>query len=617
MIKKVLLTFFGAFLTLSLFAAKAWKGILTVTQPDGTTLEIKLHGDEHCHYRTTTDGAIIVQKDGAYYLARIDEKGDSYPSTILAHNWDRRNNAEQLFVAQQNRIAFYNKINQTYTTVSPTREPVQQTVTTFPSIGSPKALVILAQFSDVKFRVNQPLKAFEQYLNAEMLEDLGNYNTNNNGSVKNYFRDMSHGKYTPQFDVYGPVTLNKTMADYGGNVNNKDKGDRVLIADAINAVKSQISDLKSYDSNKDGYIDLVYVIYAGYGENAGAPEDCLWPKSFSYSLDLGNGLRVGRCGISNELIAFEGAFDKSNDPTTLRINGIGLFCHEFSHCLGLPDFYPTVDLSKIDPVSGNRSYNDYDNLGMEQWSLMDYGCYARNGWCPAAYTAWEREALGWTTIPALTGNQPGVKLQALDNGGMAYRVYNDANEEKTEYYVVEFIQKSGWNAYAQASGMLLYHVDYNAGLFSLSQNAPNNQVGHPRMTVVPADGVLASSYRINEKVNGITQAQYREELAGDVFPGTANITTIDDNLSLVNFKPWVGERWNKTIKNLSLSAQKDGVSFDFAEFSTDINEVEYTDKDATSKAHQYFSITGVPMGTVRSSLPMGVYIINGKKVIIQ
>ena len=79
---------------------------------------------------------------------------------------------------------------------------------------------------------------------------------------------------------------------------------------------------------------------------------CQWELSasdFNKALTL-NGVKIDKFGVFNEL----NGFDMS------RIDGIGTFCHEFSHCLGLPDFYCTT-------------YAGY--FGMSDWSLMDYGCY--------------------------------------------------------------------------------------------------------------------------------------------------------------------------------------------------------------------------------------------------
>ena len=83
--------------------------------------------------------------------------------------------------------------------------------------------------------------------------------------VKRYFETSSHGLFTPQFDVVGPVTLPESQDYYG-----KDEGSKKDInftqfcLDAIAAVDDQI-DFNVYDNDGNGTAELVCIIYAGYG----------------------------------------------------------------------------------------------------------------------------------------------------------------------------------------------------------------------------------------------------------------------------------------------------------------------------------------------------------------
>lgn len=586
--KKLLFTALALILSVCSWAAKAWRMPLTATQPDGTALQVYQHGDEHFNWYTDKDGVILIRKADIFYIAHIDRYGKISSSNLLAHEKSQRQDAEKRAVAAQNRNLFFEKAQQRIETRAMRREPVQVNSTFFPHTGSPKAIVILAQYKDTPFSLTNPRQSFQQFLNGKgRPTDYGHGEGRNASSVQQYFKDMSFGQFTPQFDVYGPVTLPHDLAYYGGtNSNGGDEEFDKLITDACRLMDDSL-DFANYDANNDGYADLVYVVYSGYGQNMGAPKETMWPKAGTiYPSPSFDGKKIYRAGISNELIG----------NSKKMISGIGLFCHEFSHCMGLPDFYPT-DPDKPE-VRG-------DNQGMEAWSLMDDGEYTAYGYWPTAYTAWEREAMGWMTIDDLTTAQQ-VELQTIDNKGKAYRIYNDNDPNKKDYYIVQNIQPKRWNVGLESHGLLVYHVNYKASAFILSSNSVNNVKGKPRMTVIPADGLLYSSYnRDNDK--------YKEQLKGDLFPGTKNVTELTDANNLPNYKPWTGGKLNKPIYNIS--EKKGIVYFDFLKkFSTQGIVPTFSPEMTSDK--RIFSIDGKYMGTDKSILPQGIYIIGGKKVYI-
>lgn len=595
-------------------AAKAWNQPIQTRQSDGSPLTICLHGDEYFSWRTTLDGALLVNVGMDYYIAQIGKDGSLVASAQLAHNKEQRTALEQGIIDRQDRQRFFDTLAKRKRNKAIRREPVQMNSYTFPHEGEPKAIVVLAEFSDLGFTVKDPKATFEDYLNGEERPvNRGTYEHKNYGSVRSYFKTMSFGKFSPQFDIIGPVRLPETMEYYGKGANRKDGrvGEQVddLIKHVMEQVKDSIADFGAYDTDGNKIIDLVYVVYAGYGESYGAPENTLWPKSFNSLYNLGNGYTTGRCGISNELLLYPGAiFNKETNDTAPRICGIGLFCHEFSHCLGLPDFYPTV-------TPRWTNLDDYDNQGMEDWSLMDNGEYVALGYCPTAYTAWEREAMGWMSIEPLAGKQQ-VKLENIDNGGKAYKIMNDAQPNGSEYYVVQNIQKTGWNSGQSGHGMLMYHVNYDPIKFSLARNAPNNEKDKPRMTVIAADGLLNSSFKKGVKTSqGITTKIYKEQLAGDPFPGTSNKTEINDGMAYVNYAPWTGGTLGKPIYNIN---EVEGVVyFDFMEkiATTGVKTIRTTRQDETHR--RIYSLDGRYMGDSERLLPKGIYIRNRQKFVVK
>ena len=597
--KKIFITLVCLLSALSIKADKAYPFPVDIRQSDGTTLTIVLHGDEYFHFYSTADGVLLVQENGNYYVAQVNEDGTLRPTPLLAHNDGMRTAQEKEYILAQDKELFYRCAEEQIQINRVRREPVSASNLEFPHLGSPKAIVILAQFADTPFTLEAPKASFEQYFNNEgALKDMGRGEAGNISSVKDFFKAMSFGKYEPQFDVYGPVTLPDSLKKYGGsNSTGTDENMSKLFKDACTAMDDSL-DYSQYDENNDGYVDLVIIIYAGYSQSVtGNSNECLWPKSGNCNGGKYDGKSVSRFGINAELNGFPGCYSAAPYE---RINGIGTLCHEFSHCLGLPDFYPTGNAWKG------------DNQAMEFWSIMDSGNYLSNGNAPAAYTAWEREALEWLEIPTLT-EAGDLEIAPIDYGGTAYRILNDNNELGSEYFIIENIQNRGYNVRQKGHGLLVYHVNYNAAAFSLSSNSVNNQKGKPRMTVVPADGLLFAQYNINGTT--VKNSDFYNQLAGDPYPGTSMRTELNDTLDIVNFQVYTGESLNKALENISEENGKIYLTFinDFQQHLDGIAEIPAA---VVKPGHDLiYTLDGRLAGHDMMALPRGIYIKNGRKII--
>ncbi len=616
--KKTVLILITLLCHLASHASKGWPYPITVSQPDGTQLTVRINGDADFNWVSTLDGVVLKQEGNGYFVANIDTNGMLSSSGTLAHDADKRSSAEQSLCKKQDVKAFLT-VNTRPERLAATRGFGGKGSTSFfPHTGSPRAIVLLVQFANRPFKV-QPRKAFNQYLNsmADKHQDFGNAENRNTGSVKKYFSDMSGGKFKPQFDLYGPITMPKNAAYYGEGSSSMERY-RELVSEACTMMDDSL-DFSKYDADKDGNVDLVYIIYAGYGESVSSIDSTLWPKAFVCGTDIKkDGKYVRLAGISNEL---NGHPDVHYSSTSgLLINGVGLFCHEFSHCMGLPDFYPTVS-PQWTTANGKQDFDAYDNQGMEEWDVMDNGIYLYNGYSPTAYTAWEREKMGWLTIETLT-REGKVELKSIDQGGKAYRIKNDKNTNGNEYYIVENIQAKGWNYKLPASGMMVSHVEYVPWAFSVfhgGDNSVNNIKKHPRMTIVPADGYLPSSYRKVSDNSNLTapymkKKQYDEQLAGDLYPGKNNINRLTDAQNMVNYAPWTGGMLNKPIYNIAL---KNGiVTFDFLKDQTSTGIELPESATDSSNEEKIYTIDGRYVGTNMNALPKGVYIKGKKKVVV-
>ena len=462
--------------------------------------------------------------------------------------------------------------------------------------GSPRVLTILAAYQDLDFTVNNPVQAFEQYLNGDVQEDLGNHNQLNIASVRQYFEICSHGQFSPQFDVVGPVTLPQKMAFYGGSSSTgSDDKFTEFCKDAMDQARELVSDWSVYDNDGDGRVELVCVIFAGFGQNQGGADSTIWAKASVKNLKVNDQLTITRFNCCSELF-----YPQYPD----YINGTGVFIHEFSHCMGLPDLYATSSKAFV------------NNQGMESYSIMDYGLYTRNGYAPTAYTAWEQEVLGWSEMEDVSSLISDETYQLDDvlpliENGKAYKLVNSENDR--EFIVMENIQKRGLNQYVQGHGLLVYHVDYSKASVNMN-DTPNNNPGHPAVAAVPAGGLLINN-RLRGNGKQYTTEQWLATIAACPFPGTQNVTSLTTDMELPNYCFYNDNTVIPTrfmLNDITEDTQTGNVSFTIApEEPTGINVVRWNHNDAQDPI---YDLQG---RKILGPLKAGIYIVQGKKIVVK
>ena len=514
MIKKTIVTGMVALMSLAAMALPAKRGLTnTITLNDGTKVEVSLIGDEFMHYWQDAYGNKYVPTGEANVFKLADASAVSNLTTRAlarkAHVTARRsarlksNNSTDVFK------------------------------------GKKKGLVILVEFTDAKFKNSDSQTLFNRISN-----EAGYSEGYFQGSVKDYFLAQSRGQFELDFDVVGPVKLAHNMKYYGGNDSNGyDLHPEEMIVEACKGIDSKV-DFSKYDWDGDGEVDQVYVIYAGYGEADSGKENTIWPHEWqlsgaSQSMIL-DGVKVDTYACSSEL---NGAGE---------IGGIGTMCHEFSHCMGIPDMYDTG-------YSGN--------FGMGPFDLMDYGAYNEDGYKPCGYTAYERMISGWIDpIEVRKGAELSVTgMKALTEGGEAYKLINSGNED--EYFLVENRQFSGWDESLPQSGVLITHVDFDQTVWDYNMV---NTTGydpdlrftnsHQRMTIFHADNDDDSKY-YSKTQQGYTKTTY----LGDPYPykGNDSLTNLSRPSNAIYTKNSDGKKYmDVAIRNIAVTS--DGVaSMDF------------------------------------------------------
>ena len=458
--RNILLTLMLALCCLTIEAAPAHPGKRTAKLSDGTQVTLSFHGDEHISFYTDDKGQ-------AY---QINAKGIAEPVDIkeVTRIW-----TERMEAANQRRAERASRRNQAITRVG---EPSPGLT------GKKKGLVILMEFQDVKFTTENAQEVFQNIFNKEGLNDY-----NMTASVKDYFKAQSYGQFELDFDVVGPYTASQKMAYYGAPEENRnDRNPYALIQEGCQKADKEVN-YKDYDWEGNGEVNQVFVIFAGYGQNyAGADPNTIWPhESHIYNP---NG---GELILDDTVISLYACSAELEGIQGTQISGIGSACHEFSHCLGLPDFYNTADQ--------NASY------GMGSWDVMNSGCYNNNGYTPAGYTSYERMFAGWLKPTELKDMTRINGMKPLAETPEAYILYNEGN--KNEYYLLENRQNIGFDAGLSGHGLLVLHVDYDKELWIY--NKVNAYKDHQRVTIIPADNKLSE----------------RNE-SGDPFPGTGGVTEL-------------------------------------------------------------------------------------------
>lgn len=411
------------FVVLSAMAVPAKPGVWrTISLTDGTQVKVQLVGDEFMHYYQSADGTRYLY--------------DAASATYQVYSDSQFSNSRRKAVARRakanNRRAVRRKANVTN---------IFQ--------GTKKGLIILAQFTDSKFQSGHDRALYNKIANAENYTDNGF-----KGSVKDYFKAQSAGQFELDFDVVGICQLKNPCSYYGGNDSHgNDLHAGEMVAEACQWAATQGVDFSKYDWDGDGEVDQVFVLYAGKGEADGGAVSTIWPHEFALSAsDYGKSLSLS--GVTVDTYACSAELNGRG-----KLDGIGTFCHEFSHCMGFPDFYDT-------------SYSGW--FGMGDYDLMCAGNYNGDGKCPAGYSAYEKHECGWLTYQDVTHIDEALNvtgLKAISEGGGAYVLKNKAHED--EYYIIENRQKTGWDAYLPSDGVMITHVDYDAYIWW--NNMPNTK----------------------------------------------------------------------------------------------------------------------------------------------
>ncbi|MBQ3363130.1 MAG: M6 family metalloprotease domain-containing protein [Muribaculaceae bacterium] len=486
-----------------------------ITQPDGTKLTVILHGDEFFNYLTTEDGYTIVKNEAGYYTyARLDGS-NLVASKCIARN--ERTAADRAYLAGVPKGLTSPAMVQNGKKLKNHRNNLIRGIGHGGHMDYSKfrGLIVLINYTDITFEDCTPSNYtpygfYDEMINGHDYKGFtlpAGTKVDCMGSVRDYYYDNSFKQFDPHFDILGPIDVPFASTDA-----HQFRCDSIFFA-ALEAVDADV-DFSQYDTDEDGTVDMVFFLVAGYGsDHSDNNRDYLWPhmKDFVQSPVL-DGVNFSLYACSTSMMGAQGDFISLGS-----IAGIGTICHEFSHCLGLPDFYDT------DGTGSGGTNHAYPLT----WSIMASGFKNNTGRNPVGYSLFERYALGFAQ-PVLIEGEGTVTVPVLESSNTGYRL-NTAN--KKEYFIIENRQRVKWDKNLTGPGMLIWRVD-STNVAVWENNLVNSDPNHNYYELLRAN------------FNGMSDSPR------DPFPGTSNVTSIS-NATQPNLRTWDGKLSQYAFTNIA------------------------------------------------------------------
>ena len=490
--KKLFTIALSLFCAGQLMAVPALPGKMVAKQADGTMITIQKLGDEHYHMTVTEDGYPLKYNFATnnYEYAELTEQG-LVSSNIVAMPVAQRDARAKAYLQKLDKevmmqlaekqfsAAKVNALQSVAAKKSNANGPKRVRISDVPTTGKQKVLNILVEFSNCKFSMSDPKAYYDRFFHEKGFNENGSY-----GSVHDYYYEGSGHNYDPDIDCYGPIQVSGTYQSYAGNEGTENA--YKMIQEACKLLHQQGVDLSPYDTDGDGVVDNVYVIYAGYGQADSNKPNTIWPHSWNLSnigadIQLGN-VKIDRYATSQEING------QSNKPV-----GIGTFVHEFGHVLGLADHYNTMNAAASNTPGA--------------WDVMCAGSYNGDQNCPATFTAFERYSLDWLKLTELNATTDTfVTVTPLEDKNAAFRV--SIPNKNYEYFIIENRQPGNWFLTNNPGGVMETHIAYNRNQWQF--NTLNNEKKKKRCHCITADQSeinysVNSSQLYGNNVNNITR----------------------------------------------------------------------------------------------------------------
>ncbi len=458
-----ILTALFALLVGPLTAAPHNGDLFKLKQPDGTFVEVKVWGDEFYQRVESLDGYTLIRDPKTRWICYAELSDDEsdfvstdivYQGLAVAKNAIPKSRKNGLPLAKKLKLkkkAIKKKADRARKLLlgdaiasGPDDAVQRKTAASAPAAplsGSVLGLTLLIDFPDVPGTITR--NDVNDYANLDGYSGYGN-----NGSVMNYFEDISNGSldYTNHVVEYYTASHNKSYytnesISYGTRA-------KELIDEALDDLDDLGFDFSILSTDASDYILAINAFYAGEADNAWAQG--LWPHQGWLNSRTFDGVTTRQYQISNMGNAL----------------GLSIFCHENGHMIcDWPDLY------------------DYggESSGAGNYCLMAEGASA-NSTNPVPPNPHYRNLKGWETVIEISTDLLGTLRTHIANSFTTYRYSHPSNPK--EFFLIESRIKSGRNDYIPDEGLLIWHIDEDGS----NQDEQMTPARHYMVSVEQADG---------------------------------------------------------------------------------------------------------------------------------
>jgi len=437
-------------------------------QPDGTTLQARLRGDEWNHWYETLQGVPLVRdRAGRWVAGPRPALKPPRPFRRPAGMKPIRTKAPGIRAAVENAVP-----------------------------------VLCINYSDTTTTYTPAL------VQASLFGDIGN-------TMRTYYSQASYDLFSVNAGVPGAGGWYTAANPHG--TYQYDAGS--LLREAVQQADAAGFDFSQYDNDGDGYVDAVALVHQGSGTETGGDDGTeIWSHSSGISPPepTNDGVQVAAYITMPERFPLSWGGQQST---------VGVFCHEYGHALGLPDFY------------------DYggDSAGLGGWSLMAGGSWNGGvlpGDTPAGLDAWSRVYEGWVTPIAPTDDVIGASVPQVNTNPVIYKLPVHATAGEQEYFLVENRQQVGFDLYIPGNGLCIYHCDDNVYGNDNQWYPGLDPTNHYQVALEQADGLWDMEYYNN---------------SGDGADPYSGATAIFDPTSTPDSEPYGGPPAYVAVRNISNS----------------------------------------------------------------
>lgn len=427
--KAVFSLLFSLLMTGSAMAIPAKPGLHKVKQPDGTEITVRLCGDERLNWFETEDGYKLLRNEQNFIVYAVNnENGDLVPSNIIY----RENNTNSNIQKSNLNISKNTAFSKAQIMKAQQRAPLSTTNSAiFPREGKRNLLMLLVNFSDTETTIDR--QTIDNMMNQKGYNGIG--------SFKDYILEASDGKLDITTTVTDWIKISRPHDDFYYNEYGTNTYE--LILEALRLIDDEY-DFTKYDNNNDGYIDGIMVLHQGTGQESSSNPHDIWSHSSQMFYFLNDEKKRTFDGKIFDAYTVEPELVKEYNGNTVQTT-IGVFCHEFTHNLGAPDYYDTSETGWI---------------GTGRWDLMANGSWnGDNGDRPAMINAYQRIDFGWLPEPEVLTED--MEIKDLEAVNISKKVYKITTNESYDYFLIENRQKSAneFEAGLLGSGLLIYHIN--------------------------------------------------------------------------------------------------------------------------------------------------------------